>query len=154
MSLPPLLTITELAARSGIAASALRYYEAQGLLPAERSGGNQRRYPRSALRRVAVIRAARAMGVPLADVAAALQALPAGRSPTAADWARISRRWHAQLSRRIEVLTRLRDDLDGCIGCGCLSLKRCRLFNPDDREGESGDGPRLLLQGGETGEAG
>lgn len=139
------LTITELAARSGVATSALRFYEAQGLLPAMRSEGNQRRYPRSALRRVAIIRAARAMGVPLADVATALRALPTGREPTATDWARISRRWHAQLSRRIEVLTRLRDDLDGCIGCGCLSLQRCRLFNPGDRAGAEGDGPRYLL---------
>jgi MerR family redox-sensitive transcriptional activator SoxR len=139
------LTITELAARSGVATSALRFYEAQGLLPAMRSEGNQRRYPRSALRRVAIIRAARAMGVPLADVATALRALPPGREPTATDWARISRRWHAQLSRRIEVLTRLRDDLDSCIGCGCLSLQRCRLFNPGDRAGAEGDGPRYLL---------
>jgi MerR family redox-sensitive transcriptional activator SoxR len=139
------MTIAELAARSGVAPSALRYYEAQGLLPAQRSSGNQRRYTRSTLRRVAIVRAARAMGVPLADVAAALQALPAGREPTAADWARISRRWHEQLTRRIEVLTRLRDDLDSCIGCGCLSLKRCRLFNPGDRAAEGGAGPRFLL---------
>jgi MerR family redox-sensitive transcriptional activator SoxR len=139
------LTITELAARSGVATSALRFYEAQGLLPAMRSEGNQRRYPRSALRRVAIIRAARAMGVPLADVATTLRALPPGREPTATDWARISRRWHAQLSRRIEVLTRLRDDLDSCIGCGCLSLQRCRLYNPGDRAGAEGDGPRYLL---------
>jgi MerR family transcriptional regulator, redox-sensitive transcriptional activator SoxR len=146
MTLSPLLTIAELAARSGVAPSALRFYEAQGLLPALRSGGNQRRYARSALRRVAIVRAARAMGVPLADVAAALQALPEEREPTAADWARISRRWKAQLDRRIDVLTRLRDDLDSCIGCGCLSLKRCRLFNPDDRAGEQGAGPRYLLR--------
>ena len=145
MTLPPMLTITQLAARSGVAPSALRFYEAQGLLHPQRSGGNQRRYPRSALRRVAIVRAARAMGVPLADVAHALQALPDGREPTAADWARISRRWRAQLNARIEVLTRLRDELDGCIGCGCLSLKRCRLFNPDDRAGADGDGPRYLL---------
>ena len=144
----PLMTIAELAARSGVAPSALRYYEAQGLLPAQRSGGNQRRYARSTLRRVAIVRAARAMGVPLADVAAALQALPAGREPTAADWARISRRWHDQLTQRIEVLTRLRDDLDSCIGCGCLSLKRCRLFNPGDRAAEGGAGPRFLLHDG------
>lgn len=145
----PTLTIAELAARSGLASSALRYYEAQGLLPAARTGGNQRRYPRSALRRVAVIRAARAMGVPLAEVAAALQALPAARTPTAADWARMSRRWRAELDRRIGVLVQLRDDLDGCIGCGCLSLRRCRLFNAGDRASAGGDGPRYLLPDGD-----
>ena len=147
MAETPTLTIAELAARSGVATSALRFYEAQGLLPAARTGGNQRRYPRSALRRVAVIRAARTMGVPLADVAAAFAALPAGRTPTAADWARLSRRWRDALDARIAVLTRLRDDLDGCIGCGCLSLQRCRLFNPGDRAALGGDGPRYLLAG-------
>jgi MerR family redox-sensitive transcriptional activator SoxR len=149
MAETPTLTIAELAARSGVSTSALRFYEAQGLLMAARTGGNQRRYPRSALRRVAVIRAARAMGVPLADVAAALAALPAGRTPTAADWARLSRRWRETLDARITVLTRLRDDLDGCIGCGCLSLQRCRLFNPDDRAAAEGDGPRYLLPSGD-----
>lgn len=147
MAETPTLTIAELATRSGVATSALRYYEAQGLLPAARTGGNQRRYPRSALRRVAVIRAARTMGVPLADVAAAFATLPAGRTPTAADWARLSRRWRDALDARIAVLTRLRDDLDGCIGCGCLSLQRCRLFNPGDRAALGGDGPRYLLPG-------
>ena len=149
MSETPNLTIAELAARSGVATTALRFYESQGLVTAARTGGNQRRYPRSALRRVAVIRAARAMGVPLADVALALASLPSGRTPTAADWARMSRRWRKTLDTRIAVLTQLRDDLDGCIGCGCLSLQRCRLFNPDDRAADLGDGPRYLLPDGE-----
>jgi MerR family redox-sensitive transcriptional activator SoxR len=140
-----LLTISELAARSGVAPSALRYYESLGLLGAVRTSGNQRRYARSALRRVAVIRAARAMGVPLAQVVSAFAALPAGRQPTAADWARMSRRWHDELSHRIAALAKLRDDLGSCIGCGCLSLQRCRLFNPGDRAAALGDGPRYLL---------
>ena len=141
----PALTISELAARSGVPASTLRYYESLRLLSAARSAGNQRRYARGALRRVAVVRAARAMGVPLAEVLAAFAALPTGREPTAADWARMSRRWHEELSRRIAVLARLRDDLGSCIGCGCLSLQRCRLLNPDDRAADLGDGPRYLL---------
>ncbi|MFN9573678.1 MAG: redox-sensitive transcriptional activator SoxR [Betaproteobacteria bacterium] len=140
-----LLTIAELSARSGVAPSALRYYESLGLLGAVRTAGNQRRYARSALRRVAVIRAARSMGVPLTQIAAAFAALPDGREPTAADWDRMSRRWHADLSHRVAVLTRLRDDLGACIGCGCLSLQRCRLLNPGDRAASLGDGPRYLL---------
>lgn len=141
----PLLTIAELAERSGVAASALRYYERLGLISAQRTGGNQRRYARSVLRRVAVIRVARAMGVPLAQVVQALQALPAAGEPRLADWERLSRRWHEQLSERIAVLERLRDNLGSCIGCGCLSLDRCRLFNPGDRAGEAGDGPQYLI---------
>jgi len=148
-----LLTITELAARSGVAPSALRYYESRGLLSAVRSAGNQRRYARAALRRVALIRAARAMGVPLARIAAAFEALPAGREPLAADWRKMSRRWHEDLSARIAVLTRLRDDLGACIGCGCLSLQRCRLFNPDDRAAALGDGPHYLLAAPSTRES-
>lgn len=140
-----LLTIAELAARSGVPASALRYYESLRLLSAARSAGNQRRYARSALRRVALIRAARAMGIPLTQIVSAFAALPAGRDPTAADWARMSQRWHEDLSHRIAVLTRLRDDLGACIGCGCLSLQRCRIFNPGDRAAALGDGPRYLL---------
>lgn len=142
---PSLLTITELAARSGVTTSALRYYESLGLLSAVRSAGNQRRYARSALRRVAVVKAARAMGVPLAEIGVALQALPEAREPTAADWQRMSRRWHQQLGQRIAVLEKLRADLASCIGCGCLSLQRCRLFNPEDRAGAGGNGPRYLM---------
>jgi MerR family transcriptional regulator, redox-sensitive transcriptional activator SoxR len=142
---PSRLTIAELAARSGVATSALRYYETLGLLTAARSTGNQRRYARSTLRRVAVLKAARAMGVPLAEIGAALQALPEARDPTAADWERMSRRWHEELGRRIAVLEKLRDDLASCIGCGCLSLQRCKLFNPGDQAGAGGSGPRYLM---------
>ncbi|MFN9806043.1 MAG: redox-sensitive transcriptional activator SoxR [Betaproteobacteria bacterium] len=140
-----LLTIAELAARSGVPASALRSYESLRLLSAARTAGNQRRYARSALRRVALIRAARAMGIPLTQIVSAFAALPAGREPTAADWTQMSRRWHDDLSQRIAVLTQLRDDLGACIGCGCLSLQRCRIFNPGDRAAALGDGPRYLL---------
>jgi MerR family transcriptional regulator, redox-sensitive transcriptional activator SoxR len=140
-----LLTIAELAVRSGVPASALRYYESLRLLSAARTAGNQRRYSRSALRRVALIRAARAMGIPLTQIVSAFAALPAGRDPTASDWARMARRWHEDLSQRIAVLTRLRDDLGACIGCGCLSMQRCRVLNPGDRAAALGDGPRYLL---------
>jgi MerR family redox-sensitive transcriptional activator SoxR len=145
------ITISELAARSGVAASALRYYEALGLISSTRTGGNQRRYRRSVLRRVAVIRAARAMGVPLAEISPALRTLPGRRDPTPADWARLSSRWREELSSRIGILERLRDQLTSCIGCGCLSLERCQLFNAGDRASAKGDGPRYLL--GDTPEA-
>lgn len=138
------ITITELARRSGVAASALRYYESLGLISAERTSGNQRRYRRSVLRRVAVIRAARAMGVPLTAITSALGGLPQGRDPTPEDWERLSARWHAELDARIKVLEKLRDQLSSCIGCGCLSLERCKIFNPDDKVASEGDGPRLL----------
>ena len=138
------LTVGELARRSGLAVSALHYYEAQGLLSSERSAGNQRRYPRSALRRVAFIRSAQQLGLSLAEIAEALATLPAQRTPTRADWTRLSRQWRARLDARIEALLALRDRLDGCIGCGCLSLRRCRLYNPDDRLGEEGSGARRL----------
>ncbi len=142
------LSVGELAKRSGVAVSALHFYESRGLLPAERSSGNQRRYPRAALRRVAFIRAAQQIGIPLADIAAALQQLPQQRTPTKADWARLSRGWRQRLEQRIETLLALRDRLDGCIGCGCLSLRACALYNPDDRCGESGSGARRLLPSG------
>jgi MerR family redox-sensitive transcriptional activator SoxR len=145
MPLPDRITISELSARSGVAASALRYYESLGLIASERTAGNQRRYRRSVLRRVAVIRAAQAMGVPLATVAAAFDALPGRRDPTAADWARLSRRWHTELDERIRTLERLRDQLTSCIGCGCLSLERCSLFNPQDGASRLGQGARYLL---------
>ncbi len=140
-SAPAELTVGEVAARSGLAVSALHFYESKGLIAAVRNAGNQRRYPRSILRRVAVIKVAQRMGVPLAGIAQALQALPQGRTPTAADWRRMSARWKDDLEERIRILEQLRDQLDGCIGCGCLSLKRCRLANPDDVLGERGDGP-------------
>lgn len=139
------ITITELSARSGVAPSALRYYESLGLIAASRTSGNQRRYRRSVLRRVAVIKAARAMGVPLSSITSALAGLPDGRDPTPGDWERLSQRWHAELDQRIAVLEKLRDQLSSCIGCGCLSLERCKMFNPDDRVADEGAGPRLLM---------
>ena len=138
------LTVGEAAARSGVAVSALHFYEAQGLIYSRRNAGNQRRYPREVLRRIAVIRVAQRTGISLAAIRDALKALPNGRTPTAEDWARLSARWRAELNDRIARLMRLRDHLDGCIGCGCLSLGVCPLRNPWDRLAEDGPGPRLL----------
>lgn len=142
----PQLTVGELAARSGVAVSALHFFERQGLLTSTRTSGNQRRYPREALRRVAFVRVAQRAGIPLKEVAAALATLPQGRVPTAEDWAALSQQWQARLDERIRVLQALRDDLSGCIGCGCLSLARCVLLNPDDVLGAEGPGPRTLLR--------
>ena len=144
-ALPERITITELAARSGVAASALRYYESLGLITGERTIGNQRRYRRSVLRRVAVIKVAQNMGVPLRQVHMALAKLPQRRDPTPDDWGRMSRAWSVELSERITLLERLRDQLSSCIGCGCLSLDKCGLFNPQDRAQSGGPGPRYLL---------
>jgi MerR family redox-sensitive transcriptional activator SoxR len=138
------LTIGEVAARSGVAASALRFYEDQGLITAARTAGNARRYPRSVLRRLAVIRAARNVGLSLPEIRAALAALPDGRTPTAADWARLSHGWRDRLDEQITALTRLRDGLTDCIGCGCLSLSRCALANPGDVVAADGSGARRL----------
>jgi MerR family redox-sensitive transcriptional activator SoxR len=139
------LTIGEGARRSGVAPSALRFYEAEGLIRSQRSDGNQRRFERSVLRRVAVIQAGRAAGIPLASIAAALALLPAGRPPSKRDWERLSRAWRRDVESRIALLERVRDDLASCIGCGCLSLTACRLFNPADRAAQSGPGARYLL---------
>jgi MerR family transcriptional regulator, redox-sensitive transcriptional activator SoxR len=144
MASPPLLTIGEVSRRSGVAASALRFYEDAGLLESTRPAGGVRRYPRSALRRVAVIQAAKAVGMPLADLKVALDSLPDGRTPTKADWEKLSRTWRAALDRRIDELQRLRDGLTSCIGCGCLSLRSCALLNPQDELGASGPGARRL----------
>lgn len=141
------LTIGELSARSGLAPSALRYYERLGLIRSTRTGGNQRRYERSELRRVAFIRIAGQVGVPLEEIRAALASLPDERTPTKADWARLSRAWRHRLEDRIGLLERLRDRLDGCIGCGCLSMRQCALYNPDDTLAAQGPGPRRLLAG-------
>lgn len=138
------LTVGEVARRSGVAVSALHFYETRGLIRSHRNRGNQRRYPREVLRRVAVIKVAQRVGVPLASIKAALDSLPDGRSPTAADWARLSRIWRDELDARIGQLQRLRDQLDGCIGCGCLSIKACRLRNPWDELAEYGPGAHLL----------
>ena len=124
--------------------SVLHFYERQGLIQSRRTAGNQRRYPRAMLRRVAFIRVSQRVGIPLAEIRAALDTLPERRSPTREDWEALSARWRQDLDRRIAQLERLRDDLSGCIGCGCLSLDRCALFNPEDTLGEQGPGARLL----------
>jgi MerR family redox-sensitive transcriptional activator SoxR len=139
------LTIGDLAARSGVAPSALRYYERMGLIHASRTSGNQRRYDRAELRRVAFIRIAQQVGVSLDEIREALASLPEGRTPTKADWSRLSARWRRRLDDKILLMERLRDQLTGCIGCGCLSLKRCTLINPEDRLSTAGPGPRTLL---------
>lgn len=133
-----LLTISEVARRSGFAASALRYYEAEGLLDAQRSGGNQRRYERNVLRRLAFIRAASNVGLTITEIREELDRLPHGRAPKRSDWNAISRHWRGRLNERIEALERLRDNLDSCIGCGCLSLDRCAMANPDDIAADTG----------------
>ncbi|MFF5175585.1 redox-sensitive transcriptional activator SoxR [Micromonospora sp. NPDC000089] len=143
--MPESLTIGELAARSGVAPSALRYYERLGLVRAERTGGNQRRYARSELRRVAFIRISQQVGISLDEIRDALDSLPAGRTPTAQDWAELSRTWRERLDEKIRLLGKLRDDLDSCIGCGCLSLQRCTLYNADDSLAAEGPGARLVL---------
>ncbi len=139
------LSVGEVARRSGVAVSALHFYEQRGLIRSNRTRGNQRRYGRDVLRRIAVIRVAQEVGVPLADIAAALDSLPEGRTPTRDDWSRLSTAWRDDLDRRIEQLTRLRDGLTDCIGCGCMSIDRCPLRNPDDRLARQGPGARRLL---------
>ena len=139
------LSIGELSQRAGLAPSALRYYEAQGLITSVRSAGNQRQYPREMLRRVAFIRAAQAMGLSLETITTALASLPDGRTPTRADWARLSAAWRPLLEARIAELCRLRDQLASCIGCGCLSLPSCALYNQGDAAGRRGAGARYLL---------
>ena len=138
------LTVGEVARRSGVAVSALHFYETKGLIHSVRSAGQQRRYGRDVLRRVAVIKVAQRIGISLASISEAFASLPEGRSPTAADWARMSSLWRQELDERIMQLTRLRDQLDGCIGCGCLSIDACRLRNPLDELSEQGSGPQLL----------
>ncbi|MDT9696238.1 redox-sensitive transcriptional activator SoxR [Streptomyces sp. P17] len=140
------LTVGQLAARSGAAVSALHFYEAKGLITSRRTAGNQRRYGRDTLRRVAFIRAAQRVGIPLATIRDALAELPEGRTPTHEDWASLSEAWRAELDDRITRLNRLRDHLTDCIGCGCLSLDTCVLSNPDDAFGERLTGSRLLAE--------
>lgn len=138
------LAIGEVAVRSGVTASALRFYEAQGLIRAHRTSGNQRRYERAILRRVALIQAGRAAGIPLDRIRLALETLPTNRSPTRRDWERLSRGWRTDLDRRIATLQAIRDRLTTCIGCGCLSIDACLLLNPDDEAGEFGAGAHYL----------
>jgi MerR family transcriptional regulator, redox-sensitive transcriptional activator SoxR len=139
------LTIGELADRSGVATSALRFYETKGLIRSERTDGNQRRFPRPTLRRVALIRAAQEVGLSLGEVASALSRLPHDRTPTKADWARLSSAWKDRLDQQIAELENLRDELTSCIGCGCLSLKSCAIFNPQDAIADRGSGARYLM---------
>jgi MerR family transcriptional regulator, redox-sensitive transcriptional activator SoxR len=141
---PATIAIGELSRRSGVSASALRFYERQGLIAAERTEGNQRRYPNVTLRRVALIQAGKAAGIPLVRIRAALETLPAGRPPTKRDWARLSASWSRELDERIETLEAIRTRLTTCIGCGCLSLKTCGLLNPDDEAARLGGGAQYL----------
>jgi MerR family redox-sensitive transcriptional activator SoxR len=139
-----LFTVSEIAQRSGFAASAIRFYESQGLITATRTSGGQRRFERQMLRRLAFIRAARNVGLSLDEVADALTQLPEARTPTRADWARLSKTWRARLDDQIAGLLALRDNLDSCIGCGCLSLKRCAISNPGDSAAVAGSGAVYL----------
>ena len=140
------MTIGELSARSGVSASALRFYERQGLIAAQRTSGNQRRYPGVTLRRVALVQAGKAAGIPLERIRAALDTLPEGKSPTKRDWERLSSSWRAELDRRIATLEAIRGRLTTCIGCGCLSLKTCALLNPGDEAAARGPGAHYLVQ--------
>ncbi|MEV4256842.1 redox-sensitive transcriptional activator SoxR [Spirillospora sp. NPDC049652] len=139
------LTVGQLAERSGVAVSALHFYESKGLISSRRTAGNQRRFTRDTLRRVAFIKVAQRVGIPLDRVREALATLPEERTPTTEDWARLSETWRSELDDRIAQLEKLRDDLTDCIGCGCLSIKTCALANPYDRLGDEGPGPRRLL---------
>jgi len=141
------LTIGQLAHRAGVATSAIRFYESRGLIHAVRTTGNQRRFEQATLRRIAFIRTAQRVGLSLEEVADALATLPENRTPTKADWSRLSRAWRPRLDEQIERLERLRDKLDGCIGCGCLSLRTCALNNPDDEVAPRGPGAVFLEPG-------
>jgi MerR family redox-sensitive transcriptional activator SoxR len=138
------LSAGQVAARSGVAVSTVHFYESKGLLKGWRSTGNQRRYSRDVLRRVAIIKVAQRLGLPLSMIKQAIDSLPGGRTPTAKDWKRLSGEWRKELDRRIALLQKLRGQLDGCIGCGCLSLKVCQLRNPGDAMSNQGSGPMLL----------
>ncbi len=139
------LTIGELSSRAGVATSALRFYETKGLIASERTDGNQRRYPRATLRRVALIRAGQEIGLSLSELSDALATLPHEKTPTKADWTKLSRSWRNRLDAQIQEMIALRDELSDCIGCGCLSLKSCAIFNPGDAASDLGTGPRYLL---------
>jgi MerR family redox-sensitive transcriptional activator SoxR len=140
-----LLTISEVSRRSGVAASALRFYEEKGMIKSERTGSGHRRYPRAVLRRVAFIVFAQRIGMTLEEVRAELAKLPEGRVPEGSDWAMLSHSWTSRIDERIALLHRLRESLTGCIGCGCLSLDRCQLANPGDRAARLGPGPRYWV---------
>ena len=140
-----LLTISEIARRSGVAASALRFYEQRGLIRSERAGSGHRRYPRAVLRRIAFIVFAQKIGLSLDEIAAELAKLPADRAPTGTDWSRLSSTWTSRIDERIAELQRLKAGLTQCIGCGCLSLQKCQLANPGDRAARLGPGPRFWM---------
>src|SRR5688500_8121844 len=140
-----MLTIGDLARRTGLSVSAIRFYEARGLVAAIRTSGNQRRFLRSDIRRLSFALIAQRLGLSLAEIEAELARLPQGRAPTRQDWSAMSARIRGRLDQRIAMLTQARDQLDGCIGCGCLSLDRCALYNPGDRAASAGPGPRFLL---------
>ena len=139
-----ILTVGELARRSGVAVSTIHFYERKGLISGWRTSGNQRRYERAALRRIAIVKVAQQLAIPLSEIRARLAALPGDRTPGKADWARLAAGWRTDLDRRIDQLTRLRDNLDGCIGCGCLSVETCPLRNPGDALAGEGPGPHYL----------
>lgn len=145
MAEPRRLTIGEVARRAGVATSALRFYEDEGLITSERNAAGHRVYHADVLRRVSFIRTAQRVGLSLQEIRDALASLPDGRTPTASDWAELAESWRPRLDAQIEMLTRLRDNLAGCIGCGCLSLSLCRIWNPDDVAADLGTGPRYLL---------
>jgi MerR family redox-sensitive transcriptional activator SoxR len=143
--MPNLLRIGEVSRRSGVASSALRFYEERGLIRSERAGSGHRRYPRAALRRIAFIVFAQRIGLTLEEIGKELARLPPDRAPTRRDWSSLSRTWSARIDQRINELERLKVGLEGCIGCGCLSLDRCKLANPDDRAARLGPGPRYWI---------
>jgi MerR family redox-sensitive transcriptional activator SoxR len=142
--LPLELSVGEVSARSGVTVSAIHFYDSKGLISSTRTAGNQRRYHREVLRRISIIKVAQKIGIPLAEIKMAFESLPKGRIATNADWARLSARWRSDLEQRVKSLTRLRDQLDSCIGCGCLSIKSCPLRNPGDHLASEGSGARLL----------
>jgi|SRR5215217_1877114 len=145
------LTIGQVSDRSGVPHTTLRFYEDRSLIRSERTAGNQRRYPRAVLRRIAFIRAAQRVGLSLEEISTALSTLPEDHSPTKADWARLSRSWKDELDTRIDALQRLRDRLTSCVGCGCLSLRHCGLYNPNDQISRIGPGAHLLMPAAEGG---
>ncbi len=139
------LSIGQVAARTGLSVSAIRFYETEGLVSPTRNAGGQRRFPRSDIRRLSFVLIAQQLGFSIEQIRLQLKALPEGRTPTQKDWSLISRDFRKELDTRIETLSQLREQLDGCIGCGCLSLRKCRLYNPDDRARKRGAGPRYLM---------
>ncbi len=142
----PEIPIGIVSERTGVASSALRYYESEGLISSERSEGNQRRYHPATIRRISFIKVAQQLGLTLDEIREALESLPENRTPNERDWTRLARNWRPRIDEQIGMLERLRDRLDGCIGCGCLSLRTCKLVNPDDQLGSHGPGPRTIIE--------